>query len=97
MIGADEAFVDFALMSDIRKAEKAKVIHLNVSLDNEYEEPHLSELERRLIPFDEVETFVTVKTLVKYHRKTLLKTLEYMEKEGQPHGKTGTDNTNAYR
>ena len=81
MSAVTEAFVDFDLMADIRKADKKGVIHINTSLDNEYEEPHLSELERRLIPFDEVEAFVTIKTLVKYHAKTLVKTLEYLQQE----------------
>ena len=83
MTDTREAFVDFALMREIGRAEKSGVIHLDIPLSNEYEEPHLSELERRMIPLDEVETYVAVHTLVNHHRKLLVKILEYMNKEGE--------------
>ena len=75
-----EPFVNFDLMKDVGKAEKDGVIHLNVPLNNEYEESHLSELERLMRPLDEVETYVVTKTLVKYHKDTFVNTLEYMNK-----------------
>lgn len=78
-----ESFVDFALMKEITRAEDAGVIHLDIPLSNEYEEPYLSELKRRMKPLDEVETYVVVHTLVNYHRKLLVKILEYMNKEGE--------------
>lgn len=80
---ANESFVNFALMKDVRVAEKDGVIHLNIPLDNVYEEPHLSELERLLRNLDEVETYVAVKALVKHQRATLIRTLEYMDKKGE--------------
>jgi len=79
----DESFVNFALMKDIRGAEKNGVIHLNVPLDNVYEEPHLSELERLLMAFDEVETYVAVKALIKHQREAFAKTLIYLERKGK--------------
>ena len=79
----DEPFINFALMKDIKAAEAAGVIHPNAPLDSEYEENHLSELERILRALDEVEDYVTVKTLVKYHRKLFVKILEYMNTEGE--------------
>ena len=82
----DEPFVNFALMKDIQKAADAGVIHLNAPLDNEYEENHLSELERILKALDEVEDYITVKTLIKYHKDLFVRILEYMnEKEGENH------------
>lgn len=80
----DEPFVNFALMKDIQKAADAGIIHLNAPLDNEYEENHLSELERILKALDEVEDYITVKTLIKYHKDLFVRILEYMnEKEGE--------------
>lgn len=61
----------------------AGIIHPNAPLDSEYEENHLSELERRFRALDEVENYVTVKTLIKYHKKLFVKILEYMNKEGE--------------
>lgn len=78
-----ESFVNFALMKDIQKAADAGVIRLNAPLDNEYEENHLSELERILRALDEVEDFITVKTLIKYHKDLFIRILEYMNKEGE--------------
>ena len=70
-------------MKDIQKAADAGVIHLNAPLDNEYEENHLSELERILKALDEVEDYITVKTLIKYHKDLFVRILEYMNKEGE--------------
>lgn len=82
----DEPFVNFALMKDIQKAADAGIIHLNAPLDNEYEENHLSELERILKALDEVEDYITIKTLIKYHKDLFVRILEYMnEKEGENH------------
>ena len=78
-----EPFVNFDLMDEIRQAESEGVIHLDVSLDNEYEEPHLSELERRMKPLDEVETYVVTKTLVKYHWQTFTKVLKAIKERGK--------------
>ena len=78
----EEPFVNFALMDDVRKAEQAGVIHPNAPLDSEYEENHLSELERRFRALDEVEDFVTIATLVKHNKKLFVRILEYMNKEG---------------
>ena len=78
----DEPFVNFALMKDIEKAIAAGVIHPNAE-DNEYEENHLSELERRMRALDEVEDYVTVKTLVKHHRQLFVRILDYMNREGE--------------
>ena len=83
----DEPFVNFALMKDIQKAADAGIIHLNAPLDNEYEENHLSELERILKALDEVEDYITIKTLVKYRKDLLVKILEYMNKEGENDGR----------
>ena len=80
----DEPFVNFALMKDIQKAADAGIIHLNAPLDNEYEENHLSELERILKALDEVEDYIAVTMLIRYHKDLFVRILEYMnEKEGE--------------
>ena len=76
------SFINFALVKDIKKAEKAGVIP-DLGYNTENEERHISELERITEAFDEKETYVIVKTLVRSQRKTFVKTLEYMEKEGE--------------
>lgn len=78
----DEPFVNFALMKDIQKAADAGIIRLNAPLTSEYEENHLSEFERILKALDEVENYIAVKTLIKYHKDLFVKILEYMNEEG---------------
>lgn len=79
----DEPFVNFSLMKDIQRAADAGVIHLNAPLDSEYEENHLSELERILKALDEVEDYIAIKTLVKHRRELFVRILEYMNTEGE--------------
>lgn len=79
----DEPAINFALMKDIQKAADAGVIKLNVPLDNEYEENHLSELDRILKALDEVEDYIAINTLIKHHRDLFIRILEYMNKEGE--------------
>ena len=79
----DEPFVNFSLMKDIKKAQEAGIIHPNAPVESEYEENHLSELERILRALDEVEDYVAVKTLIKYNKKLFVKILEYMNEEGE--------------
>lgn len=79
----DEPYVNYSLMKDIRTARAAGLIHPNTSLEDSREQNHLSELERRLRALDEVENYIAVKTLVKYHKKIFLKILEYMNEEGE--------------
>ena len=77
----DEPFVNFSLMKDIQRAADAGVIHLNAPLDNEYEENHLSELERILKALDEVEDYIAIETLITHRRELFIKILNYMEGE----------------
>jgi hypothetical protein len=79
----DEPAINFALMKDIKAAEKAGVIHPNAPLDTEIEEKYLSELERVLRVLDEVENYVAVKTLVEHHKQLFVRILDYMNKEGE--------------
>lgn len=81
----DEPAINFALMKDIKAAEKAGIIHPNASLDTEIEEKYLSELERVLRVLDEVENYVAVKTLVEHHKQLFVRILDYMNKEGESH------------
>lgn len=86
MMMSDEPFVDFSLMKDVIRAADDGIIHPNAPLDSEYEENHLSELGRRSRALDEVEDYVTIKTLVKYRKNLFVKILEYMnKKEGENH------------
>ena len=52
-------------------------------IKSEYEENHLSELERIFEALDEVEDYVAVYTLVKYRKSLLIRILDYMNKEGE--------------
>ena len=80
---ANESFVNFSLVKEVKKAAAAGVIHPNVPVDSEYEENHISELERILRAVDEVEDYVAIKTLVKYNKKLFVRILEYMNEEGE--------------
>lgn len=53
-------------------------------IKSEYEENHLSELERIFEALDEVEDYVAVYTLVKCRKSLLIRILEFMNKEGEP-------------
>lgn len=75
--------MNFSLTRELCRAETAGVICPNVPITSEYEENHLSELERIFEALDEVENYVAVYTLVKYRKPLLLKILEYMNKEGE--------------
>lgn len=49
-----------------------------------FNEPSISELERRMKALDEIDVYVVVKTLVKYRRELFVRILEYMnKKEGE--------------
>lgn len=74
-------FIDFDLVKDINKAHEAGVFE-EMGDESENEERHVSELKRRMAALDEKETFVTLQALIKHHRKTVIKTFEFMEKEG---------------
>ena len=67
--------VDYALLKDLEQAHDAGVFN-DMGVDNDNEKLHVSELEYRVSAFDEKETYITVKTLVNHHRKTVVKTLE---------------------
>ena len=77
-----EAFVNYALLKIIIRAFKARVFE-EMGDVSEDEERHVSELERRMKALDEKEVFIAVSTFVKHHRKTVVKTLEFIEKEGE--------------
>lgn len=72
--------VNYLLAKDVQKALEAGVIKGTYSRFNE---PSISELEQRIKALDEIDTYVVIKAIVKYHRETLVNTLEYMEKEGE--------------
>lgn len=77
-----DTFVNYALIKDINRAYQARVF-TNMGDLSENEERHVSELERRMAALDDKETYIAIRTLVKHHRKTVVKSLEYMEKEGE--------------
>lgn len=76
----EDSFISYALLKDIKKAHKAGVFE-DMGDDSEEEDRHVSELERRMAALDEKETYITVRTLIQNHRRTFIKTLEYMEGE----------------
>jgi hypothetical protein len=79
----ETSFVNFSLTKELCRAEDAGVISPNMPIKSEYEENHLSELERIFEALDEVEDYVAVYTLVKYRKSLLIRILEYMNKEGE--------------
>lgn len=83
VVGDD--FVNYTLLRDIDKAYKAGVFP-DKGIDNEDEDRYLSELERRMTALDDKSVYVAIKAFVKHHRKTVVRTLEYMEKEGEKNG-----------
>ena len=80
-----ESFIDFALCKDIIKAHKAGVFG-DMGVEGDEEDRYVSELKRRMKAFDEKSVFVALRAFVKYHRKTVINTLEYIEKEGESNG-----------
>jgi len=70
--------VDYALLKDIERAHRAGVFP-DMGVNNDNEKLHVSELEYRIMAFDEKETYIAIKTLVDHHRKTVARTLEYLE------------------
>lgn len=78
-----ENFVNYKLGEEIDKAYDAGVFP-DKGIENEDEDRHVSELERRMTALDEKEVFITVKTFVEHHFNTLTKTLKYLKnKEGE--------------
>lgn len=75
-------FVNYALKRDLKKAHKAGVFK-DIGDESEQEDRHVSELERRMNALDEKETYIAVKTLIKMHSETFIKTLYYMKEEGE--------------
>ena len=78
----EESFIDFALCKDIIKAHKAGVFE-DMGVEGEEEDRYVSALKRRMRAFDEKSVFVAIRTFVKHQRETVVRTLEYIQKEGE--------------
>ena len=78
--GIDGSFINFALVKDVKGAANDGIIQ-DRGIDSEEEQRHISELERRVRAFDDEEMYVTLKSFIKYHIKTLAKILVYLEKK----------------
>lgn len=76
-----DTFINYALLDAVRKAYGARVFD-EYGDESEAEDRHISELERRLSAFDDKEAFIAVRTLVKYHKDTVKKTIQYIKEEG---------------
>lgn len=84
VITVGDPFVNYALCEDVNEAKRDGVIHPNTPEDSEYEESHLSELERRMKALDEVENYVLIRMLVKEREDFLTKILNYIvNKKGE--------------
>lgn len=69
------------LNEEIKEAIDAGVIN---AMYSNFNEPSISELERRIKVLDEIDVYVVVRTLVKYRREVFVNILEYMNtKEGE--------------
>ena len=73
--------INYILLEEIKEAIDDGVIS---GMYSNFNEPSISELERRIKALDEIDVYVTIKTLVKYRRKLFVDILEYMnKKEGE--------------
>jgi hypothetical protein len=71
--------INWMLAEEIKDAINAGAI--NEKYCN-FNEPSISELERRIKVLDEIDVYVVIKALVKYRRELFVRILEYMnEKE----------------
>lgn len=96
----DDPFVNYGLIRDVDEAEEEGVISVKVIGDEELEFRHLSELERRMRAFDEVEVYISINAFVQHHRQTVIRTLDYLqkkegEKDERPKDKQGTERGSA--
>lgn len=73
--------INYLLLRDIKEIIDAGVVNGTYS---NFNEPSISELERRIKALDEIDVYVVVQTLVKCRRKLFVDILEYMnKKEGE--------------
>lgn len=77
-----EVFIDYALLKDIDEAYEAGIFPEKGD-ESENEQRHMSELARRMNALDDKETYIAVKTLIKHHKQTVLKTLKYIKQKGE--------------
>ena len=75
-----ETFINYALLKDLKKAHKAGVFD-EIGDVSEKEDRYVSELERRMTALDSKSVYIALKAFIKNHRDTVIKTLEYLEKE----------------
>lgn len=73
--------LNYILLRKIKKAIDKGVIN---GMYSNFNEPSISELERRIKVLDEIDVYVVIETLVKYRRELFVNILEYMnEQEGE--------------
>jgi len=72
--------VNWVLASDIKQAIDEGVID---GMYSNFNEPSISELERRMKALDEIDTYVVINTLVKYRRQLFVNILEYLNKKAK--------------
>lgn len=75
-----DTFMNYALRTDLEDAYRAKVFG-SMGCEGEDEDRHCSELDRRMKALDEKEVYISLKAFVEKHRKTVVKTLEYLQKK----------------
>ena len=73
-----ETLIDYELLNDARKAEKAGLFPRGDHSENE--DRHISLLDELMTALDAKEVFVVTRNFVRYHRDTFAKTLLYLEK-----------------
>lgn len=75
--------INWLLADEIKRAIDAGAIN---EIYSNFNEPSISELERRMKALDEIDVYVVVRTLVNYRRELFVRILEYMnKKEGEKH------------
>ena len=72
--------INYILASEIKQAIDSGVID---GMYSNFNEPSISELERRIRALDEIDTYVVINTLVKYRRQLFVNILEYLNKKAK--------------
>lgn len=77
------AGIDWLLTEEVKQAINDGIISEEY---NNFNTPSISELKGRIRALGEIDTYVVIHSLIKYHRQLFVDILEYMNKqEGEKH------------
>ena len=73
--------VDWLMVEEIKQAIKDGVINEQY---NDFDTPSIAQLKDRMSALGEIDIYVVIRSLIKYHRELFVDILEYMnKKEGE--------------